>query len=132
MKDFRRLKVWEKAHELTLAVYRTTRRFPREELYGLTSQIKRCCSSIPGNIFEGCGRDTNADFCRYLHIASGSASELEYFLLLAHDLDFLAHGDYARLNEGLLYVRRMLTSLIKKIQHERTASVPSRAAAAGG
>jgi four helix bundle protein len=86
MKDFRNLKVWERAHELTLELYRMTGRFPREELFGLTSQIRRCCASIGANIAEGCGKRGNAEFQRFLQIASGSASELDYHLLLAHDL----------------------------------------------
>jgi four helix bundle protein len=76
MRNFRELKVWEKAHELTLLVYRNTKSFPKEELYGLTSQIRRACSSIPANIAEGCGRQTEKDFSRFLQIAFGSASEL--------------------------------------------------------
>ncbi len=132
MKDFRRLKVWEKAHRLTLAVYPLTTRFPREELYGLTNQIRRCCTSIPANIAEGCGKSTNADFCRYLHIAAGSASELEYHLLLARDLDFLNQADYARLENDLLYVRRMLTSLIHKIDRDRQEDVSNTFAAGVG
>ena len=78
MKDFRNLKVWERAHYLTLAVYKTTSRFPREEVYGLTSQIRRCSASIAANLAEGCGKRGNNEFQRYLQIASGSASELDY------------------------------------------------------
>jgi four helix bundle protein len=75
MKDFRQLKVWEKAHQLAVAVYKETKGFPKEELYGLTSQIRRSSMSIPTNIAEGCGRNTDADFARFLQIAMGSASE---------------------------------------------------------
>jgi len=89
MKDFRDLKVWHKAHELTLAVYKATGDFPKEELYGLTSQIRRCSVSIAANIAEGCGKCGGAEFNRYLLMASGSASELDYHLLLAHDLKYL-------------------------------------------
>ena len=85
MKDFRQLKVWEKAHHLALEVYKTTATFPKEEIYGLTSQLRRASVSIPTNIAEGCGRNTNADFARFLQIAMGSASETEYELILAHD-----------------------------------------------
>jgi len=83
MKDFRELKVWEKAHQLTLEVYKATTIFPKDELYGLTSQIRRACASIPANIAEGCGRRGDAEFARFLGIAMGSASELDYHLLLA-------------------------------------------------
>lgn len=86
MKDFKDLKVWQKAHVLTLTLYRLTRIFPREELYGLTSQIRRCSASIAANIAEGCGRKGNAELHRFLQIAAGSASELDYHLLLARDL----------------------------------------------
>ena len=89
MKDFRNLKVWEKSHQLALAVYKATSTFPRHELYGLTSQIRRACASIPANIAEGCGRSGDAELARFLQIAMGSASELEYHLLLARDLGFL-------------------------------------------
>ena len=86
MKDFRKLKVWERAHQFVLAVYQTTPSFPRDETYGLTRQIRRAASSIPSNIAEGCGRDGDAESARFCLIARGSASELEYQILLAHDL----------------------------------------------
>ncbi len=89
MKDFRHLKVWQKSHELTLAVYKATSLFPPDELYGLRSQIRRSCASIPANIAEGCGRNADGDFARFLQIAMGSASELEYHLLLVRDLNLL-------------------------------------------
>ena len=87
MQNFRNLEVWEKSHELTLKLYKSTTEFPREEIYGLTSQIRRACASIPTNIAEGSGRETAADFARFLQIAVGSASEVEYLILLAHDLN---------------------------------------------
>ena len=89
MKDFRKLIVWEKAHQLTLKIYKVTEQFPREELYGLTSQIRRASVSIPTNIAEGCVRSSNADFSRFLYIALGSTSELEYLILLAMDVKFI-------------------------------------------
>src|SRR2546426_6254710 len=98
MQGFRRLNVWEKARELTLEVYRITAPFPKEELYALTSQLKRAASSIAANIAEGCGRGSDADFGRFLLISMGSASELEYHLLLARDLKFLSETDYRELN----------------------------------
>jgi four helix bundle protein len=90
MQDFRQLKVWEKAHHLALEVYKATSTFPKEEIYGLTSQLRRASGSIPTNIAEGCGRNTDADFARFLQIAMGSASETEYQLILAYDLEFLS------------------------------------------
>ena len=119
MKDFRNLQVWEKAHRLTLAVYKASGGFPRQELFGLTSQMRRCSASIGANIAEGCGKRGNNEFQRYLQIASGSASELDYHLLLARDLGFFEETDYRRLAGDLLHLRKMLTSLLQKVQSER-------------
>jgi four helix bundle protein len=94
MQDFRQLKIWERAHQLTLAVYSNTASFPHEERYGLTSQIRRVAVSIPANLAEGCGRGGDADFRRFVQIAMGSACELEYHLLLACDLKLLKAADY--------------------------------------
>src|SRR5882757_5230038 len=89
MKDFKELKVWSKAHEMTMSVYRATRSFPKEELYGLTSQLRRAAASIGANIAEGCGRRSDGEFTRFLQIARGSASEIEYHFMLARDLHYL-------------------------------------------
>lgn len=110
MQDFRKLKVWRKSHELTLEVYGATATFHKEELYGLTGQIRRAASSVPANIAEACGRGGNAEFARFIRIAMGSASELEYHLLLAHDLKLLHGGEYERLAEEIVEVKRMLTA----------------------
>jgi four helix bundle protein len=98
VKDFKKQKVWEKSHSLTLAIYRATDTFPKNEVYGLTSQIRRASASIPANIAEGCGRQGDAEFGRFLHIAMGSACELEYHLLLGRDLGFLNDPDYEKLS----------------------------------
>ncbi|MDD5289187.1 MAG: four helix bundle protein [Dehalococcoidales bacterium] len=116
MKDFRKLSVWEKAHLLTIDVYRLTSSFPNSELYGLTSQIRRACVSVPANIAEGCGREGENDFARFLQIALGSASELEYHLLLAHDLNLLNETNFGNLESRVTEVKRMLTSLIQKLK----------------
>ena len=121
MKDFRDLKVWAKAHQLTLAVYRATAGFPRSELYGLTSQIRRCSTSVAANIAEGCGKRGNAEFHGYLDVASGSASELDYELLLARDLSFLPDTQYQSLFQCLVELRRMLAALMRKVELERAA-----------
>lgn len=126
MKDFRALQVWEKAHRLTLDVYTVTRSFPREELYGLTSQMRRCSASIGANIAEGCGKRGNNEFQRFLQIASGSASELDYHILLARDLALLPSADYARLEKDLSTLRKMLTSLLQKVDHERMTTNAQR------
>ncbi|MGH7964819.1 MAG: four helix bundle protein, partial [Candidatus Binatia bacterium] len=116
MRDFRELKVWDKAHELTLAVYRATAKFPKEEMYGLTSQTRRSCASIPANIAEGCGRSGEPELARFFQIAMGSASELEYHLLLARDLDLLNGSHYEQLAREVTEVKRMLTSFIQKLK----------------
>lgn len=116
MRDFRELKVWERSHQLTLEVYKATTRFPREEMYGVTSQIRRASASIPANIAEGCGRSGVAELARFLHIAMGSASELEYHLILARDLSFLPDDQYARLDRELAEVKRMLNTYLQKMK----------------
>ncbi len=116
MEDFKNLKVWKKAHELTLVVYQRTRAFPKDEIYGLTSQLRRSAASIGANIAEGCGRRSDAEMKRFLQIARGSASELEYHLLLARDLGFLGTSDFQRLDEKILEVQRMLASLVQRLQ----------------
>jgi four helix bundle protein len=116
MRDFRGMKVWEKGHQLALATYMATAAFPREEAYGLTSQIRRSSTSIPANIAEGCGRSGGAEFARFLQIAMGSASELEYHLLLAHDLGLLCNSDHERLESDVTEVKRMLSSLIQRLR----------------
>ena len=119
IKDFRKLKVWNIAHQVTLAVYKATAKFPREELYGLTSQIRRCSASVAANIAEGCGRRGNAEFNRFLQISSGSASELDYHLLLARDLGSLTVLEHRNLVQPLSELRRMLSALILKIDADR-------------
>ena len=116
MQDFRNLKVWEKAHSLTLDVYVTSREFPREEMYGLTSQVRRAAASIGANIAEGCCRKGDVELGRFLQIAMGSASEVEYHCLLARDLKLLQTADYERLTGEVVEVKRMLASLISKLK----------------
>ncbi len=116
MRDFRRLNVWTRSHGITLDVYRVTRLFPKDELYGLRSQIRRAAASVCANIAEGCGRRGGAEFARFLDIALGSASELEYHLLLSADLDLIDQDDHARLNDSVTQVKRMLTGLLNKLR----------------
>jgi len=116
MQDFRDLKVWEKAHHVTLGVYKASAAFPKDELYGLTSQIRRSSVSVPSNIAEGCGRGGDAEFARFLQIAMGSASELEYQLLLAHDLGFMNSTKYKTLVNHVIEVKRMLAVLMQKVR----------------
>ena len=119
MKDFRQLKVWEKSHLLALAIYKATKDFPKEELYALTSQMRRASMSIPTNIAEGCGRNTDADFARFLQMAMGSASETEYELILARDLEFLSKDKHEKLHNDVEEVKRMLASLLKTLRADR-------------
>ena len=122
MKDFRNLQVWEKGHRLALACYRATNSFPNAERFGLISQMRRAAVSIPANIAEGCGKNGNGEFQRFLTIATGSASELEYHFLLAHDLGYLTEADYGTLDQSVVEIKRMLAALIKKVEAERLAS----------
>jgi len=101
MKDFRDFKVWERAHELVLEIYKCTGDFPKQELFGLVTQMRRCSSSIPANIAEGCRRLGNAELHRFLQIACGSSNELEYHLLLAKDLGYLPEDEYTALDKRL-------------------------------
>ena len=116
MQDFRKLQVWDKAHQLTLGVYRDTNQFPKDELFGLRSQMRRAASSIGANIAEGCGRMGDAELTRFLLIAMGSASELEYHLLLARDLGFLSTEVHSHLDKGTREVKRMLASLVQNLR----------------
>jgi len=116
MRDFKDLRVWAKAHEMTLGVYRVTKQFPRDELFGLTSQMRRSASSIGANIAEGSGRRCDGDLTRFLHIARGSAAELEYHLLLARDLELIGKETFLSLTSQVDDVQRMLTGLIQQVQ----------------
>ncbi len=115
MKDFRDLEVWRKAHELTLAVYRNTETFPKHELFGLTSQMRRCSASIAANIAEGCGRSNNGDMHRFLQNAMGSAVELDYHVLLAADLGYLQPAVERQLRPKVVAVKQMLSKLSRKV-----------------
>jgi len=115
MQDFRNLVVWKRAHEFVLEIYRATQHFPRQEVFGLTSQLRRSAASIPANLAEGAGR-TQSEFCRHIQIAFGSANEAECHLLLARDLQYLDLMDYESAVERLKEIKRMLSGLSKKIR----------------
>jgi len=119
VKDFRDLKIWEKSHSLALKIYKTTSEFPREEMYGFTSQMRRSCSSIPTNIAEGCGRSRDTELARFLEIAIGSSSELEYQLLLSHDLELINDSDFRSLIAETIEVKKMLISFFRKLKANR-------------
>lgn len=116
MRNYRDLEVWDKGHKLTLELYRKSRGFPREEFYGLTSQLRRSAMSIGANLAEGCGRQTTAELARFVRISMGSASELDYHLLISHDLGFLQPGDYRELSQELTRIRKMLASLLATLE----------------
>jgi four helix bundle protein len=115
MRDFHDLKVWGKAHHLVLAIYRISAGFPQREIYALTSQLRRAAISIASNIAEGCGRSSEGEFAHFLQIAMGSASEVQYDLLLARDLSFLSEPDFQQLDNDVIEVKRMLATLIQKL-----------------
>ena len=118
MQNFRRLDVWKKAHSLTLDIYRLTADFPTTERYGLCSQLQRAAASIGANLAEGCGRETDADFRRFVQMACGSACEVEYHLLLSNDLGLIAQDVYVPLNDRVNEVKRMLTGLARYLASE--------------
>jgi four helix bundle protein len=115
MKDFRELQVWHKAHELALEVYKASAAFPKEETYGLSSQIRRAAASIPTNIAEGCGRGTKNEPKHFMQISMGSASEVEYQILLSHELGYIDSKAHGILDSGIQEVKKMLSSYIVKI-----------------
>jgi four helix bundle protein len=116
MQDYKKLKVWEKAHYLTLGIYRITTSFPREETYSLTSQLRRSAISIPANIAEGAGRNTKLDFAQFLNIALGSLNESIYYLLLAKDLNYIGNEEYNKLDKEANELKAMLISFVNIIR----------------
>ncbi len=122
MEDFKDLRVWVKAHALTLAVYQNTRSFPKEEMYGLTGQLRRASASVGANIAEGCGRRSDAEMRRFVQIARGSANEVEYHLLLAKDLNLLTAVEHKDLEAKILEIQRMLASLVQSLKVTALAS----------
>src|SRR5438270_1456172 len=116
MRNYRDLLVWEKAHSLTLCIYRDTQAFPKEERFGITSQIRRAAASIGANIAEGCGRRSDREMARFLQIARGSASEIEYHVLLARDLNYIDEEDFRKFSRQADEVQRMLTALIQRFR----------------
>jgi four helix bundle protein len=115
MQDFRKLKVWEKAHTIALKIYAITMQFPREEVFGLTSQLRRSAASIPTNIAEGCGRGTHKELSQFLQIAMGSASEMEYLLILAKELNYLKEEIRDQCTQDIVEIKKMLSSLVHRL-----------------
>jgi four helix bundle protein len=118
MKDYKKLLVWQKAHALVLSIYRETKSFPREEQYGIKSQIRRAAVSTPTNIAEGCGKFTHKDFAYFLQVAFASAQEVEYLLFLSLELKYLNQELYQKLNQDVIEIKAMLMSLLKKVRRD--------------
>jgi len=119
LKNYKELKVWQKSYQLCLEIYRITAKFPKEERYGLTSQIRRAVVSIPSNIAEGYGRKTTLDYIRMLYISYGCVCELETQVLLAEDLDLIEKVRWEPLNKDIAQIERMLKALIKSLENKR-------------
>jgi len=123
MSDYKKLKVWEDAHKFTVDIYNITQKFPNNEQYGLTSQIRRSSSSIPTNIVEGCGQLENGNLIRFLGISKGSAFETEYQLLLAKDLNYITNEEYKLLLAKIQSIIRRLTNLIKSLKNHKLKTI---------
>ena len=120
LRSFKELKVWKKSYDLCLKEYRITAAFPKDERYGLTSQIKRSAVSIPSTIAEGYGRKTTVDYVRFLYIAYGSTCELETQILLAGDLGFIDTGNLGETLRSVKEVERMLKALIRALEQKHS------------
>ncbi len=116
MRNYRNLLVWDKAHRLTLAIYKSTKSFPVDERFGLTTQMRRASASIAANLAEGCGRRSDGEMGRFIQIAMGSGAELSYHLLLARDLGLLETKPYTALDNDLNEVMRMMSSLAQRLR----------------
>ena len=121
MRNYRDLEVWKLSHKLTLVLYSASRKFPKEEMFGLTSQVRRAAVSIGANLAEGCGRRTSPEFARFIRIAMGSASELDYHLLLCRDFEFISAEFYERNSKELIRVRKMLSALLASVENQMQA-----------
>jgi four helix bundle protein len=118
LKNYKELKVWQKSYQLCLEIYKITARFPKEERFGLTSQIRRAAVSVPSNIAEGYGRKTTADYIRSLYIAYGSNCELETQNLLSGDLGYIESALLKGIKDEIQEVERMLKALIKSLENK--------------
>lgn len=119
MQDYKKLFVWEKSHLLVLTVYRLSVNFPKEEMYGVTSQLRRATASIPSNIAEGCGRNSSPDLANFLNIALGSANETSYWILLSKDLQYISDDEFIRIDKEIESIKAMLIALIDKVRKKK-------------
>ncbi|MFT4205129.1 MAG: four helix bundle protein [Chitinophagaceae bacterium] len=116
MQDYKKLRVWSKGHQFTLTIYKVAARFPREETFALTSQLKRASISVPANIAEGCGKNSTKDFANFLNISLGAANEAEYYLILAKDLNYMSVSEFEELNILINEIKGMLINLIQTVR----------------
>jgi len=116
MRDYKNYTVWKDGHQLTLIIYKLTMMFPKEELFGITSQLRRAVTSIPTNIAEGSGRESDADFRRFLVIAHGSATEVEYLIFLSEELNYISKEDFELCNDRVVILRKQLRKFIDKLK----------------
>ena len=119
MQDYKKLKVWQKAHQFALQIYLLSKQFPADERYGITSQMRRASLSIPTNIVEGCGREGQNELNRFLSIAMGSANEMEYLLLFANDISYIENSKYLLLQKDIIEIKKMLSSLQIKVKNSK-------------
>ena len=120
MLDFKKIEVWKRSHQLTIGIYKATQHFPKEEIFGLTSQIRRAVSSIPTNIAEGCGRRSNAELANFMNIASGSASEVEYEILLSKEIGYISVEQYEAWTREISEIRSMLAAYMSKLTTKKS------------
>lgn len=116
MRDYKRYEVWKKSHELALKVYALTQSFPKEEIYGITSQLRRASLSIPTNIVEGVSRSTEKEFAQFINIASGSSAEVQYLLEFSRELNYIPFENYEKLSENIISIRKMLNVLYTRLK----------------
>lgn len=116
MRDYKKYTVWQDGHQLTMMIYKLTKQFPKEELFGITSQLRRATTSIPTNIAEGCGRESDADFRRFLVMAHGSATEVEYLIFLSFELEYVSNLAFDEFTEKIIVLRKQLRKLIEKLK----------------
>jgi len=119
MLDYKKLKVWEKAHSFTLKIYKITLGFPKTETYALTNQMRRSASSIPMNIVEGCGRNSKLELANFLNISLGSSNEIDYQILLSKDLQYISQEQYNILESEIGEIKAMLISFISKLRNNQ-------------
>ncbi|MDA0578406.1 MAG: four helix bundle protein [Verrucomicrobia bacterium] len=118
MRDYRKIVAWQRGHALALRIYRITQEFPRNEQFGITSQLRRAASSVPANIVEGSARDTQPDYLRFLIVARASLKEVEYFLLLARDLGYMPTPEYDETGQEINKAFAAISGLIKAVRSQ--------------